>query len=473
MPILPTITDTGPLEAYIRAARDAGCPADQVSRFISCGIVLQPRQLLASAAARACDHEGGPKRVAYGGARGGGKSHWMFAQLAEDCLRFPGLKCLLLRKVGTSGKEAVNDLREMVLQGVKHSWSESKGILSFPNGSRILLGHFKDERDIDKYLGLQYDVIGIEEETTLTDAKVRKIATCLRTSKPGWRTRIYTTTNPGGIGHARFKAQYITPWIKGKETRTRFIPATYRDNAFLNEDYVEELNDLVGWERQAWRDGNWDIAAGQFFTNWRHERNVIKPFPINNGWRLWCALDYGWTHYTVCYLFAESDDGEIYIVDEHAARRTLAKTHAKMIIAMLSRHGLTLSDLECFVAGADVFDKPDAKGGTVSEQYEEAGIYMTRADNDRINGAAEMLSRLGDPENGVPTTLYVMDRCEKLIECIPAMVHDLNQAEKVKKVDCDSETGNGGDDFYDAARYGLMVAPQRNWDDFLRMNQAA
>ena len=36
-----------------------------------------------------------------GGARGGGKSHWLLAQMgADDCQRVPGLKCLLLRKVG-------------------------------------------------------------------------------------------------------------------------------------------------------------------------------------------------------------------------------------------------------------------------------------------------------------------------------------------------------------------------------------
>ena len=50
--------------------------------------------------------------IGYGGARGGGKSHWLLAQMgADDCQRVPGLKCLLLRKVGKANLEHFEDLR--------------------------------------------------------------------------------------------------------------------------------------------------------------------------------------------------------------------------------------------------------------------------------------------------------------------------------------------------------------------------
>ena len=54
----------------------------------------------------------------------------------------------------------------------------SQAILSFIGGA---------EKDIDAYLGLEYDVIGIEEATTLSSRKHRDITTCCRTSKPNWR----------------------------------------------------------------------------------------------------------------------------------------------------------------------------------------------------------------------------------------------------------------------------------------------
>src|SRR3954468_2604131 len=90
----------------------ARCPLDQIMNFARVGSELQPKQLLASAAARLCDNEDGPFAIGYGGARGGGKSHWMLAQMGlDDCQRFPGLKCLLLRKVGKSNLEHFEDLR--------------------------------------------------------------------------------------------------------------------------------------------------------------------------------------------------------------------------------------------------------------------------------------------------------------------------------------------------------------------------
>src|SRR5512143_537553 len=155
-------------EDYIEQGRGAGCPPEQIQNFVRAGVVLQPRQLAASAAARLCDRTDGPTAVGYGGARGGGKSHWLLAQMgADDCQRVPGLKCLLLRKVGKANMEHFEDLRRRLFVGLRHEISAYRGILTFSNGSRIIAGHFQAEKDIDAYLGLEYDVIGIEEATTL------------------------------------------------------------------------------------------------------------------------------------------------------------------------------------------------------------------------------------------------------------------------------------------------------------------
>src|SRR5512142_2913133 len=149
------------LERYFALAQSAGCPRDQMRNFAKANVVLQPRQLAASAAARLCDGADGPTQVGYGGARGGGKSHWLLAQMgADDAQRAPGLKCLLLRKVGKANTEHFEDLRRRVFVGLRQEFSAYRGLLTFANGSRIVAGHFQAEKDIDAYLGLEYDVIG-------------------------------------------------------------------------------------------------------------------------------------------------------------------------------------------------------------------------------------------------------------------------------------------------------------------------
>ncbi len=199
-------------EIFSTAAVRAGCPMDQTFNLVRAETWLQERQLAASAAARLCDRPDGPTAVGYGGARGGGKSHWLLAQMGvDDCQRVPGLKCLLLRKVGKANLEHFEDLRRKLFDRLPHEFSAFRGILTFANGSRIIAGHFQNEKDIDAYLGLEYDVIGIEEATTLTSRKYQDITTCCRTSKPNWRPRIYSTTNPGGVGHAWYRTRFIVP----------------------------------------------------------------------------------------------------------------------------------------------------------------------------------------------------------------------------------------------------------------------
>jgi phage terminase large subunit len=483
------VLDQDALIRYVQTAKDAKCPRDQIQRFIQAGIVLQEKQLQASAVARFCDYRCpecqaladrgqdtkdecpncGPYELGYGGSRGGGKSFWLLAQMAEDCLRQPGIKCLLLRKVGKANRENFEDLRRKVLPQVPNEYKRQEGLLVFENGSRIILGHFHNESDIDAYLGLEYDVIGVEEATTLSLSKYKAVQTCNRTSTKGWKPRMYSTTNPGGIGHTWYKKRFILPHRLGREFSTRFIQATVDDNRCVNPEYRKVLNTLVGWQKRAWRFGDWDIAAGQFFTNFRHDVHVIEHASIAvNGfipehWRVWCSLDYGFVHYTTIYLFAEDDDGNIYIVDEHGERRWLPQRHAEAGEAMLWRNGVNPGRLWQFVAGHDAFAQKGNDGRSIADGYAEAGIYLTRANVDRINGANEILTRLGDPEvlddDGMwklPPRLFITDRCVHLIECLPSLEHDPHRPEDVLKVDCDEE-GQGGDDWYDGARYGIMA----------------
>jgi phage terminase large subunit len=432
-----------------------------VRLFVQAGYVPQPKQLAFHALARAADRRDGPTQIGYGGARGGGKSHCTLAQVGlDDCQRYAGLKVLLLRKVGKAVRESFEDLRARTLMGVPHKWAKQEACLTFQNGSKIVLGHFQNESDIDNYLGLEYDLIAVEEATTLSSSKWKMIKTCLRTSKMGWRPRMYSTTNPGGVGHAWYKAAFIAPFKACQESDTRFMPATVDDNAFVNPEYRKTLDDLTGWQKRAWRFGDWDIAAGQFFTTWREEVHVAEIRSEPQAFRRWwAALDYGFTHYTVCYLFAEDYDGLVWVLDEHAARRWVVSRQAEAIKQMLDRHALNVMDLDVIVAGRDVFSQ-QRDGKTVEQEYAAHGLSLTAANDDRIQGAAEILNRLGDPDAGVAGTIRVSRRCGRLIECMPTLEHDPHRAEDVLKVDTDDD-GVGGDDPYDAARYGVMVASSR------------
>ena len=454
-------------QVFVDAAVAAGCPPEQTRHLVAAQLWLQDRQLVASAAARLCDLPEGPTAIGYGGARGGGKSHWLLAQMgADDCQRVPGLKCLLLRKVGKANMEHFEDLRRKLFSRLPHEFSAFRGILTFGNGSRIIAGHFQNEKDIDAYLGLEYDVIGIEEATTLTSRKFQDITTCCRSSKvladgQHWRPRIYSTTNPGGVGHAWYRTRFVVPFQERRETETRFVPARVADNRFNNPEYRTVLEGLTGWQKRAWLDGDWDIAAGQYFTAFRRDVHVIEDFDDPRAMEWFAALDYGHVHYTACLLGCRDGDGNTFVVDEHAERLWLPQRHAMAINAMLARHKfrgrkLELGDLRRFVAGADVFSR-QSDGTTIAAQYAKHGIMLRVANTDRVNGWAEVMQGLGEPDAGLATgavkpTLFIHKRCGRLIETLPTLQHDPNRPEDVLKVDADDE-GVGGDDCADCLRY--------------------
>ncbi len=85
---------------------------------------------------------------------------------------------------------------------------------------------------------------------------------------------------------------------------------------------------------------------------------------------------------------------------------------------------LALADLKRFVAGADVFSR-QSDGSTVAAQYAKLGITLRVANSDRINGWAEILHRLGEPNVGlapdayIRPTLFIHRRCGRLLETLP------------------------------------------------------
>lgn len=446
---------------FIKQAQAMGLPADQVVNFAKGRYVPQPKQMEFHYWARQADHDTGPSWIGYGGARGPGKSHASFAQIAlDDCQRVDDLKGLFLRSVGGAARESFEDLITKVLFASPYEYKATRGTVHFQNGSRILMGGFRDDSTIAKYIGIEYDFIVVEEATLLSNHKIDLLLGSLRTSKKNWRPRAYFTTNPGNVGHGAFKRRFIMPMRAGKEKQTKFIQANVYDNKFVDAGYLAYLEGLTGWMREAWLEGSWEIAAGTFFTNWDRKMHVIDNFVetgLPYGWDYWLAIDYGYNHWTVIYLLARGrSDGIFYLIDETVARFKLVPEIAADITSMLQKYGLSTHDLEGFYGSPDL---TAVRGGytrtSISDQFAEHGYKIQPAVTDRINGAAKMLQLFGNPSKGVPPTLFVTDLCTQFIECIPNLIHDPSRPEDVLKVDANS-AGIGGDDPYEAARYGLM-----------------
>ena len=132
--------------------------------------------------------------VAYGGARGGGKS-WAVRQKALlMALRYDGIRLLLLRR-------SYPELRENHILPLRHmaepvaDYKELEKTLVFHNGSRLKFGYCASEGDTLQYQGQEYDVIFLDEATQFTEYQFSTLTACLRGANP-FPKRMYLPATP-------------------------------------------------------------------------------------------------------------------------------------------------------------------------------------------------------------------------------------------------------------------------------------
>ena len=110
------------------------------------------------------------KYTAYGGARGGGKSWALRRKLIGLCLRYPSIRCLLIRR--TYAELKANHLSALLAEyGEVVSYSESEKAITLKNGSHIFFGYCSSDRDLLRYQGQEYDIIAIAFAEQLSEVE--------------------------------------------------------------------------------------------------------------------------------------------------------------------------------------------------------------------------------------------------------------------------------------------------------------
>jgi len=248
------------------------------------------------------------KYVAFGGARGGGKSWAVRVKAALLALRFPGIRiCIVRRTYPELRSNHINNMRDM-LAGVA-VYNDSRRELSFPNGSVITFRACARESDADKFQGIENDVIFIDEATHFSEETYSRIKASVRGVNP-FPKRIYLTCNPGGIGHGWIKRLFIDrKYNTGEKAGDySFIRSLASDNIALrtaDPDYIAKLEALPPKLRRAWLDGDWNALDGAFFDDFvigdesaqesRRWTHVIKPFEVPRDYVIYRSFDFGYS----------------------------------------------------------------------------------------------------------------------------------------------------------------------------------
>lgn len=402
----------------------------------------------------------------YGGAKGGGKSKGLQLLLLLRRFQYPKSTGAIFRK--TYPELEANHIRPLFqsFPQLREYYQEAKKLLTLPNGSELQFCHCKSEADIALYQGREFHDLAIDEAGQWTEAMFRTLLGSNRSSNPNIKPRAILTGNPGGIGHGWLKRIFIEKRFNEREKPSdyAFIQALVDDNAALMDndpDYVRRLesepNEAL---RKAYRFGDWNIFAGQFFQEISKEIHFIEPFDIPRHWLKFGAYDYGYNHPAAFGWFANDEDGNTYLYRE--------MVQATLRVDLFARKILEYDDttlLYPIVAGHDCWTqknvlKDDALPPTVAEQFASHGIFLKKAVIDRIQGAAQVRDYLAWQKrpNNKPR-FYIFNTCPVSFDALARMIHDPNRVEDVLKVDASEGDPMSGDDAYDMIRYGLMSRP--------------
>ena len=432
--------------------------------------------------------------VAYGGARGGGKSWALRMKAVLLCLRHPGIKVMIIRKTNSELYEnhilpmcALLRIDDPASPQIAR-YSDTRKIITFFNGSRILFGYCDVEKDLERYQGTEVDVLMVDEATQQSEEKIERLNACVR-GVNSFPKRVCYTMNPGGVGHEWAKRLFIDRrYRKGEDPEDySFIQARVTDNRALMEadpEYLRSLERLPEHLRLMWLEGRWDVAEGAFFEDFRTEPDmtaarehgctesaeilrkqgrwchVIDALPLSEGqrtaWKIFRSYDFGYGRPFSCGWWAVDHDGVLYRILELYGATEMPNQGLRWPpdrqfeeIARIEREHPWLRGRRIEgVADPSIFDR--SRGESIAETALKHGIHFTRGDNKRIPGWMQCHERLRFDENGYPM-MYVFSNCTEFIRTVPLLQYSSSSPE-----DLDTD---GEDHIADEWRYACMSRP--------------
>lgn len=420
------------------------------------------------------------QEVLFGGAAGGGKSYALLADPMRyfDNKNFNGL---VLRRTNDELRELIWKSQEMyprAFPGAK--WAEKKSQWTFPSGGRLWMTYLERDEDVLRYQGQAFSYIGFDELTQHPTPFVwNYMRSRLRTTDPDLPVFMRATTNPGGPGHSWVKKMFIDPAPIGesfaatdldtgealryppgheKEGRPlfhrRFIPARLSDNPYLANEGMYEANllSLPEMQRRQLLEGDWTIAEGAAFPEFRVSTHVTDPYEIPGDWRRFRSCDFGYSSYSAVHWFAIDPAFETLVCyRELYVSKLTARDLAKEILRLERGEGLQYGILD-----SSCWHTRGQTGPSIAEEMISEGCKWRPSDRTagaRVAGRNRLheLLKMND-ESSKPGIIF-FNHCRQIIADLQVIPNDPRGSD-------DIDSRYASDHAYDSIRYAVMSRPR-------------
>lgn len=248
----------------------------------------------------------------YQGSAGSSKSYFITQKIIVRCIK-EKRKVLVCRRYGTTLRNSCFALFKEILA----KWrvidyckvnSSNLGIV-FPNGSEVIFLGLDDETKLLSISGIT-DIF-IEEVFEVSKDIVDQLN--LRLRGRAKEKQIFMAFNPIS------KNSWLYEFCNNLPTDALYTHSTYKDNPFLDSEYVEQLEKLFFTnpaKAKIFCLGEWGVnPEGLVFSNWSKDKLDIFELAQKYEHRVGCDL--GWVDpSTIIESFYDKENKVIYVVNE-------------------------------------------------------------------------------------------------------------------------------------------------------------
>lgn len=248
------------------------------------------------------------------GSAGSGKSYTICQRIIMRCCKEP-IKVLVCRRYASTLRNSCFALFKEVLA----KWhltpyvkiNESDFRIRFPNGAEIIMVGLDTE---EKLLSLQnVSTIWVEEAYEVEQSKVEQLN--LRMRGQADNQQIFLSWNPISKNSWLYKFTVEEP-----PASSIFIHSTYKDNPFLNAEYINALDEMEIRNPEKYRvygRGEWGVdSEGLVIKNWRAEMFDAMAL-ASTGLEHRAGLDLGWIDKTaIIDTLYDKENHIIYVFNE-------------------------------------------------------------------------------------------------------------------------------------------------------------
>jgi len=420
------------------------------------------------------------REVLYGGSAGSGKS---YALLADPMRYFnnSNFSGLILRRTNDELRELIWKSQELYPKIYPEAkWQEKKSQWVFPSGGKLWMTYLERDEDVLRYQGLSFSYIAFDELTQYaTPFAWNYMRSRLRSTDPTLPLFQRATTNPGGRGHGWVKKMFVDPapgnikfaatdidtgntlvFPEGHEKEgqplfyRRFIPATLKDNPYLMKDgqYEANLLALPEMQRRQLLEGDWAVADGAAFPEFKQSVHVCEPFDIPPDWRRFRSCDYGYSSHSAVHWFAIDPSYEtLYVYRELYVSKHTGKDLAQAVLEAEQGESIQygILDSSCWHNRGQI-------GPSIAEEMISVGCRWRPSDRSagaRVAGKNRFHEVLKvDPVTETAGIIF-FNTCRQIIADLPVIPSDPKGSD-------DIDPRHASDHTYDSVRYGIMSRPK-------------